>query len=372
MKKSRFISLLVVSVLAVSFLTACGKSDDKQTGSTTSDKTAKVYAEVLQGTDKFDILSKAVSEDGVWLTRVTKDISASDKTLTVEGLFAGDGQVNRELALYKSDADDKPIATYTLRVAKLVVKSPSFTIAKGTVKGDVYVGAPGFKMTGSGKVDGNLIFASDDLKKEYEALAPEDKGVVTAKTKVEANSVVSVKPGAIKLAAKGGKIAYEKVSDVKSGATHGTDKFSVLAGALGKNGTWFAAGSSDINAAGKTLTIDGAFISKKALIGRQLALYDQNDKSQVTKAYTLTVAKLVVNSPYTVIANGAIKGDVYIGKSAMGFAAQNDKDTSDKQVTAKIDGNLYFATQEQLDAYNKLTANHKYEVSGKTEVKAIG
>lgn len=369
MKKSRFISLLAVSVLSVTVLTACGGSADKKTDG--ADKTAEVFTGATQGTDNFDTLSKAFSANGAWLNGVTKDIKATDKTLTVEGLFAGDGQVSRELALYKSGADHKPEATYTLAVAKLVVKSPSFKIAQGTVKGDVYVDAPGFKMVGTGKVDGNLIFASDNLKKEYDALDPEDKGVVTGTTKVEATNVVGVKPGAITVAAKGGKITYVKSSDVKTGATHGTDKFSVLSDALGKNGTWLAAGTADINATGKTLTIDGSFISTKNEIGRKLALYDQNDKRQVTKTYTLTVDKLVVNSPYTVIANGVIKGDVYVGKSAIGFAAQNAKDTSDKQVTAKIDGNLYFATQEQLDAYNKLAATDKYEVSGKTEVKSV-
>lgn len=56
-------------------------------------------------------------------------------------------------------------------------------------------------------------------------------------------------------------------------------------------------------------------------------------------------------------------------KSAIGFAAQNGKDDG-KQVTAKIDGNLYFATQEQLDTYNKLDATAKYDVTGQTAVKA--
>ena len=50
------------------------------------------------------------------------------------------------------------------------MKSPGFAIAQGTVKGDVYVNATGFKFEGTGKIDGNLIFASEDLKTAYEAL----------------------------------------------------------------------------------------------------------------------------------------------------------------------------------------------------------
>ncbi|MGO2384145.1 MAG: hypothetical protein ACTH5F_00525 [Pseudolactococcus laudensis] len=372
MKKTKLISLLAVSALSVTFLTACGGSSDKKTDDKTTDsaKTAEAFTGATQGTDSFDTLSKGFAANGAWLNAVTKDVDASDKVLTVEGLFAGDGQVNRELALYKSGADHKPETTYTLTVKKLVVKSPGFAIAQGTVKGDVYVNASGFKFEGTGKIDGNLIFASDDLKTAYEALDAADKGTVTGEVKVEASDVTTVKSGAISVAAKGGAISYDKVSDVKTGATKGTEKFDDLADTLGKNGAWLGAATADIDASDKTLTIDGTFLGSKGEIARKVGLYTQNDKHQVTKTYTLTVKKVIVNSPFTVISNGGIKGDVYVTKSAIGFAAQNGKDVDGKQVTAKLDGNLYFATQEQLDAYNKLDATAKYDVTGKTEVKA--
>lgn len=372
MKKTKLISLLAVSALSVTFLTACGGSSDKTTDDKTTDsaKTAEAFTGATQGTDSFDTLSKGFAANGAWLNAVTKDVDASDKVLTVEGLFAGDGQVNRELALYKSGADHKPEATYTLTVEKLVVKSPGFAIAQGTVKGDVYVNASGFKFEGTGKIDGNLIFASDDLKTAYEALDAADKGTVTGEVKVEASDVTTVKPGVISVSAKGGAISYDKVSDVKTGATKGTEKFDDLADTLGKNGAWLGAATADIDASDKTLTIDGTFLGSKGEIARKVGLYTQNDKHQVTKTYTLTVKKVIVNSPFTVISNGGIKGDVFVTKSAIGFAAQNGKDVDGKQVTAKIDGNLYFATQEQLDAYNKLDATAKYDVTGKTEVKA--
>src|SRR5574337_455489 len=169
MKKSKLISLLAVSALSVTFLTACGGSTEKKADDKTTEKTAEAFTGATRGTDKFDTLSKAFAANGAWLNGVTKDIDASGKTLTVDGLFAGDGQVKRELALYKSGADNKPVETYTLTVGKVVVKSPGFIIAQGTVKGDVYVNATGFNMKGTGKIDGNLIFASDALKTAYEA-----------------------------------------------------------------------------------------------------------------------------------------------------------------------------------------------------------
>ncbi|MDR1605544.1 MAG: hypothetical protein LBS41_00390 [Streptococcaceae bacterium] len=372
MKKTKLISLLAVSALSVTVLTACGGSADKKAADKTTDtsKAADAFTGATHGTDSFDTLSKGFAANGAWLNAATKDIDASGKVLKVDGLFAGDGQVNRELALYKSGADHQPEATYTLTVDKVVVKSPNFAIAQGTVKGDVYVNAAGFKFEGSGKIDGNLIFASDDLKTAYESLDPADKGTVTGQVKVEASDVTSFKAGAVTVAAKGGAISYDKVADVKTGATKGTTKFADLADTLGKSGAWLAATTGDINASGKTLTIDGTFLSSKGEIARKLGLYTQDAKHQVTKTFTLTVAKLIVNSPFTVISNGAVKGDVYVSKTATGFAAQNGKDTTGQQVTAKIDGNLYFATQDQLDAYNKLDATAKYDVTGETAVKA--
>jgi hypothetical protein len=109
------------------------------------------------------------------------------------------------------------------------------------------------------------------------------------------------------VAAKGGAISYDKVSDVKTGATKGTEKFADLSDTLGKNGAWLGAATADIDASGKTLTIDGTFLGSKGEIARKVGLYTQNDKHQVTKTFTVTVDKVIVNSPFTVISNGASK-----------------------------------------------------------------
>ena len=87
MKKSKIISLLAVSALSVTFLTACGGSDDKKSDDKTTDsaKTAEVFTGATQGTDSFDTLSKGFAANGAWLNAATKDIDASDKVLTVEG-----------------------------------------------------------------------------------------------------------------------------------------------------------------------------------------------------------------------------------------------------------------------------------------------
>ncbi|MFZ2647473.1 MAG: hypothetical protein WAX43_03935 [Lactococcus chungangensis] len=56
MKKSKLISLLAVSALSVTFLTACGgssdkKADDKTTEKSDAPKAAEVFTGATQGTD---------------------------------------------------------------------------------------------------------------------------------------------------------------------------------------------------------------------------------------------------------------------------------------------------------------------------------
>lgn len=116
------------------------------------------------------------------------------------------------------------------------------------------------------------------------------------------------------------------------------------------------------------VTVDGMFLNDKGAIGRKLALYSQDDSHIVTAQYTLTVGELVVNTPNFYMSDGTIKGNVFVSESATGFSAQTGKKTDGSVAAATIDGNLTFATQDQLDAYNKLPASQKYVVTGTTSV----
>lgn len=95
----------------------------------------------------------------------------------------------------------------------------------------------------------------------------------------------------------------------------------------------------------------------------------QNDQHQVTKSYTLTVKRLTVNSPAFDLEGGNIKGDVYVGKDAS-IMARDMKGTDGQSIQSEITGNLYFATQEQLDTYKALPAANQFKVSGEVAVKA--
>lgn len=76
------------------------------------------------------ICKKVFSKNGAWLNATKGDMNASGKTLTVEGLFLGDGQVARKLATYNQDSSHKITARYTLTVDKIEVKSPGFLYFK--------------------------------------------------------------------------------------------------------------------------------------------------------------------------------------------------------------------------------------------------
>jgi len=123
--------------------------------------------------------------------------------------------------------------------------------------------------------------------------------------------------------------------------------------AISAKGTWIIAVLNDMTI-DQDLVLDGQF-ENKGEPARKIALYAQDADRNVTARYTLTAPKLTVNSENARIQGGTFKGDVYV--TANGFQV----------VDATVEGNLYFSTQEQLDAF-KLEDGAK--VTGETAVKA--
>ena len=164
----------------------------------------------------------------------------------------------------------------------------------------------------------------------------------------------------------------ESSGDVTSGATVDvTTDFATLQAALSADGdkaSWIAATSADLDATGKTLTVDGHFQDPHGTNpARKLALYTQNADHVVTATFTLTLDKLIVNSPGFYISNGNVKGDVEV--NADGFHFQAGKNEDGSATTPTIEGNLTFATQEQMDAFKALPADQQGNVTGEISVK---
>lgn len=105
--------------------------------------------------------------------------------------------------------------------------------------------------------------------------------------------------------------ASNKAADTFTGATAGASSFEDLQKGLSKNGSWLAAITQDMDASGKTLTVDGIYASKDQ-IARKFAAYAQDDNHTVTDRYTLTIDKVEVKSPGFKLSNGTIKGDVAV------------------------------------------------------------
>ncbi|SJZ41775.1 hypothetical protein SAMN02745116_00254 [Pilibacter termitis] len=206
MKKAKFATLAATLLVAGGILTACG-SDKKETESSSSEASSSkteessksdAFTGATKGTDDFATLQKGFAANGAWLNAISKDIDASGETLTIDGEFEGDGKVARELAMYESDPKTHlPVKTFTLTVAKVEVNSPNFSLAQGTVKGDVYVNAEGFHFEGAAKLEGNLIFKTADLKTAFEKLAKQPTDEAAAQKEQENQGIVS---GEIKVA----------------------------------------------------------------------------------------------------------------------------------------------------------------------------
>ncbi|WP_394232331.1 polymer-forming cytoskeletal protein [Niallia oryzisoli] len=185
---------LLTSIFLVGLLTACGGGDDDKAAddnattenedkaaeetedNAATEETEKEDADKEQTTDALttasivnepDAFKKAVSKEGTWIVAILEDLTVDDEVV-VAGEFHDKNDatkdIYRKLALYSQDENHNITASYTLTVPKLTVQSPNFKIQGGTVKGDVVVEAQGFTLDKTATIDGNLIYANEDLK----------------------------------------------------------------------------------------------------------------------------------------------------------------------------------------------------------------
>lgn len=186
---------LLTSIFLVGLLTACGNNDDnaaddqdkaasetkdqaekENKDNAAADETEKEGEDKEQSADALTTASivnepeafkKAVSENGNWIVAILEDLTIDEEVL-VAGEFHDKNDatkdVYRKLALYSQDENHNITASYTLTVPKLTVQSPNFKIQGGTVKGDVLVEAQGFTLDKTATIDGNLIYANEDVK----------------------------------------------------------------------------------------------------------------------------------------------------------------------------------------------------------------
>ncbi len=253
-----------------------------------------------------DALISGLSTEGTWIVATLNDIELSAE-LIVDGEFTHREALDRKLALYTQDEDRNITAQFTLTTPKLIVKSPNFRITGGTVKGDVYVEANGFKLDKASTVDGDIYFAS---KEQLDTFVATETSAVTGKLVVADVDVVTT---------------ASIVTDVNS-----------LVNGLSADGTWIVAVLNNMSTKADIL-VDGQFVHRDEP-ARKLALYTQDEERNITASFTLEAPKLIVKSENFKIQGGTFKGDVYV--EANGFRIQK----------GSVDGNVYFASQEYMDS----------------------
>ncbi|MBA9084149.1 hypothetical protein FHR92_000603 [Fontibacillus solani] len=176
---------LLVAGVAIALLSGCGGNKESASNATQPPAAAETTDAVTTASivNDGEAFVKAVSTEGTWIVATLNDLTL-DKDVVVAGEFhdkgAADGNIYRKIALYAQDADKNITAQYTLTVPKFTVQSENLRVQGGTIKGDVYVEANGFNLHETATIEGNLYFASEDVK----ASAAID-GKVTGETKVQ-------------------------------------------------------------------------------------------------------------------------------------------------------------------------------------------
>ncbi|WNS44640.1 hypothetical protein [Paenibacillus sp. MMS20-IR301] len=166
----KLFKVLAVAGLSAALLAGCGSNNNaaNEAAATTAPATEQTDAVTTASiVNQADAFTAAVSESGNWIVAILNDLTV-DSDVVVAGEFHDKGDaanaIYRKLALYAQDADHKVTATYTLTAPKVTVQSENFRVQGGTIKGDVYVEANGFNLYKDATIDGNLYFASEDVK----------------------------------------------------------------------------------------------------------------------------------------------------------------------------------------------------------------
>ncbi|MBK5240983.1 hypothetical protein [Clostridium sp.] len=150
------------------------------------------------------------------------------------------------------------------------------------------------------------------------------------------------------------------VADVVTTASI-VDTEAAFESAISAEGTWIIATLKDLTF-DKELVVDGDFKNGKTdekdetieLMQRKIGLYTQDEDRNVTNRFTLTAPKLTFKSVMGSIEHGIFIGDLYV--------SANDFKLKD----AKVDGNVYFTTEE---AQSTFTMDETSEVTGVKELK---
>lgn len=315
----RAIVLILIITLAGFVFIGCGGGE--QEAEETAEESAAVDATsrpTEMTASNASNLQEAVGPEGSWIILFNGDLTADQEIVISGEVYEEEGAEapRRKLALYAQDADRNVTARYTLTVPRLIVQHVNTRVQSGEIAGNVFVEAEGFELTGGGTINGNLYFASEELRES--ANITDDSTVM------------------------GDILVGESVDAVSQPTEMTATNAQNLQEALGPAGSWIVIFNGDVTV-DQDVMIYGATYEEEGAEAprRKLALYAQDADRNVTARYTLSLPRLIVHHMNTRIQSGTIAGDVYVEEE--GFELTGG---------GTIDGNLYFASEELRESAN--------------------
>lgn len=271
------------------------------------DVDATSTASIVKDEAAFEKAIVKKEDGGTWIAALLKDLRFN-KELTLEGEFTNKDKLDRKIGLYSQDDQRNQTHRFTLTVPKLFIESPNARMYKGIFNGNLYVSSDNFTLVDT-LINGNVYFTNESAKSTFK---PDEKTVINGEQElVDVDAIASA------------SVVTDEVNFEK---------------AISKHGKWIICLEDNITT-DKELVLEGDFLNKRYAVQRKIALYTQDDKKNVTAKFTLTAPKLTIKSPNASIQKGTFKGDLYV--TVPNF----------KLVDTKVEGNIYFTTQEAKDSF---------------------
>ncbi len=316
--KKAIIWLMIITLATFAFIGCGGGEQEAEEATEESSEVDATSRPTEMTASNASNLQEAVGPEGSWIILFNGDLTVSQEVVVSGEVYEEEGaeEPRRKLALYAQDQDRNVTARYTLTTPRLIVRHMNTRIQSGEIAGNVFVEAEGFELTGGGTINGNLYFASEELRES--ANITEDSTVL-------------------------GDIMVGETVDAVSQPTEMTaTNAQSLQEALGPMGSWIVIFNSDVSVDEEVMIYGATYEEEGAEAPRRkLALYAQDQDRNVTDRYTLTVPRLIVHHMNTRIQSGTVAGDVYVEEE--GFELTGG---------GTIDGNLYFASEELRESAN--------------------
>ncbi len=170
--KSKLALTVLCLVVVAAILSGCTTNAPTPTPTAKSDisKTDAVSG-ASRVVDEAEFELKVSRENTNYMVITSKDLTFT-KDITVESGVkkSNDGAsdtVTRSLGFGSYKEDNKTLdKRYTITVPRLIIAGENVKFEYGIIKGDVYVTGGGFNIK-DGTIDGNLYFATDELKNAF-------------------------------------------------------------------------------------------------------------------------------------------------------------------------------------------------------------